>query len=104
LSEPMTRRGVLMKCTLTAIIGVVALPPMNEVQAAEKICADLKSMDPGARSIRESLKYTEVFPDAALRCGACAFFQTSALECGMCQIFDGLVNVSAHCDSWSPKN
>jgi hypothetical protein len=104
LSERMSRRKALIKCAATTFIGTVAIIATGESQAADKVCADPKSIDAGARSIRESLKYTEAFPDTSMRCAACAFYQAGAPECGMCQIFSGLVNASGHCDSWSPKN
>ena len=103
LIERISRRSVLIKCTAAAFIGAFALIDTGAAQAADKICADPKSIDVGTKGLRESLKYTESFLDTSMRCGACAFFQASAAECGVCQIFNGLVNASGHCDSWSPK-
>jgi hypothetical protein len=71
--------------------------------AGGKVCADLDSMDSGAKSMRTSLNYTEKSADADKTCGVCAFFQTASEGCGTCQIFNGPANPMGHCDSWSQK-
>jgi len=72
--------------------------------AADKVCADLKSMDSSSQSMRSSLNYVEMSTDASKTCSMCAFFQGPADGCGTCQIFNGPTNSKGHCDSWSAKN
>jgi len=71
--------------------------------AADKLCADPKSMDSGARSMRSSLNYVEISADASKTCSKCAFFDDSADGCGRCQVFSGPANSKGHCDSWAAK-
>ena len=67
------------------------------------VCADPKSMDGGAKSIRESLHFTEKAADATMTCGKCAFFMATSGGCGTCMIFNGPANEEGHCDSWAAK-
>ena len=72
--------------------------------AAEKLCADPKQMDSGAKSIRDSLNYIEKSKDAAKTCAACGFFEAKGDGCGNCMIFTGPANALGFCDSWSAKS
>jgi len=94
------RRGVELPLggLLLAAAGSVA------AQAADKVCADVKSMDSGQKSIREALNYVEKSPDATKTCGSCGFFMAAADGCGTCMIFTGPANAQGHCESWSAKS
>jgi hypothetical protein len=93
------RRGVQLPLgSLVLATGVV-----SAASAAEKVCVDMKTLDSGAKSIRDSLHYVEMSPDPAKTCGACGFFTEPKDGCGSCMIFQGPANAKGHCESWSPK-
>jgi hypothetical protein len=91
--------GLLVGVACTAGIGAA-----GTAAAADKVCADIKSMDGSAQSLRSSLNYAEISKDASKTCSICAFFQGSTDGCGTCQIFSGPANSKGHCDSWGAKS
>jgi hypothetical protein len=103
--EQISRRKLLegsLQISLTSILfGALA---SGRCVAAGNVCADVKSMDSGAASLRNSLNYTEASPDVSKTCSACGFFQAGTEGCGTCQIFNGPVNEKGRCDSWSAKS
>ena len=91
-----SRRKVLESGLL--LVPAVALAP--SLAKAAGACAD------AADSLRASLHYAEVGPDAKQACAACGFFEAdagNATACGNCKIFNGPANPKGHCDSWSAK-
>jgi len=55
-------------------------------------------------SLRASLHYAEMGPDATMTCSLCGFFDADGTKtCGNCKIFNGPANVKGHCDSWAAK-
>jgi hypothetical protein len=73
--------------------------------SASKVCADLETLDENARSLRQSLHYTEMSPDPNAVCGQCAYFHAAASGCGTCDIYSGgPANSHGHCDSWSKRS
>jgi hypothetical protein len=67
-------------------------------KAATEACAD------PADSLRASLHYAEMGPDAKATCSTCGFFEADGDKaCGSCKIFNGPANAKGHCDSWSAK-
>lgn len=85
--------GLLLAATATA----------TAAHAADKVCVDMEHLDSGAKSIRESLNYTNKSPDAAKTCAGCGFFEAKGDGCGNCMIFTGPAAATGHCDSWSAK-
>jgi hypothetical protein len=91
-----SRRKVLESGLL--LVPAVALAP--SLAKAAGACAD------PADSLRASLHYAEMGPDAKQTCAACGFFEpdaSNATACGNCKIFNGPANPKGHCDSWSAK-
>ena len=82
-------RGLLM------VPAAAFLPRMA---SAAEACADPTD------SLRASLHYTEMGPDAKMVCGECGFFEPPDKgACGNCKIFNGPANAKGHCDSWAAK-
>jgi len=91
-----SRRKVLETGLL--LVPAVALVP--SLAKAAGACADPSD------SLRSSLHYVEMAPDAKQTCGDCGFFEAdagNAAACGNCKIFNGPANPKGHCDSWSAK-
>ena len=91
-----SRRKVLESGLL--LVPAVALAP--SLAKAAGACADPSD------SLRASLHYAEMGPDAKQTCAACGFFEAdagNATACGNCKIFNGPANPKGHCDSWSAK-
>jgi hypothetical protein len=97
-----SRRQILARGAQFSLLGLFI--GGATAAAAEKVCADPKTMDSAAASMRSSLNYTEASKDAASTCSVCAFFSAPADGCGTCQIFNGPVNAKGRCDSWSAKS
>lgn len=102
MAAHLSRRNLLDRAVRISLAGLL-VGSTGTAAAADKVCADFNAMDSGARSMRMSLNYVEVFADVTKTCSLCAFFQAAADSCGMCQIFNGPVNGKGHCDSWGPK-
>jgi hypothetical protein len=82
--------------------GLLLVPaivfPASLAKAAATACADPTD------SLRASLHYAEMGPDATMVCGGCGFFEADGKNaCGNCKIFNGPANAKGHCDSWSAK-
>ena len=87
------------------MVGSALVRALEMAAAADaKACVDLKTMDSGQKSIRESLKFTEKAADPAKTCGSCGFFTPTTEGCGTCMIFTGPANSMGHCDAWSAKS
>ena len=106
------RREILCR-GLELLTAVAALPIAVSRASAATSCVEADS-----QPLRESLHYTDMAPEAAKACAACAYFtgeERKAAEgpkppaderkplCGQCMIFSGPVNATGHCDSWSMK-
>ncbi len=101
-NENLSRRKLLERGALLPLGGVL-LAAGTAQAAAPKVCANMATMESGAKSIRESLNYTEKFADEKMSCKHCAFFVSDNAGCGECMIFTGIANADGHCDSWSIK-
>jgi High potential iron-sulfur protein len=82
--------------------GLLLVPafafPASLAKAAATACADPTD------SLRASLHYAEMGPDAKATCAGCGFFEADGNKaCGNCKIFNGPANAKGHCDSWSAK-
>ena len=100
-----SRRELIAGGAQISLAGVLAMATSGvSALAADKVCADPSKMDGGQQSLRTSLHYAEVSPDAAKTCSACGFFQAGEGGCGNCMIFTGPANQRGHCDSWSAKS
>ena len=97
-----SRRKLLERGVQVSLGGIVAGAAVSAA-AADKVCADPKTMDSGQKSIRMSLNYTEMSPDQAKSCSMCGFFMPSG-DCGTCMIFNGPTTPEGHCDSWAAKS
>jgi hypothetical protein len=90
-----SRRKVIESGLL--LVPVIAFPA-SLAKAAATACADPTD------SLRASLHYAEMGPDATMVCGGCGFFEADGKNaCGNCKIFNGPANAKGHCDSWSAK-
>lgn len=100
----LSRRKLLERGIQLPLGGaLLAAGVAGTANAADKVCVDLKSIDAGQKSIRESLNYMEMGKDPTMVCGKCSFFTDPAAGCGMCMIFGGPANEHGHCDSWAAK-
>lgn len=100
-----SRRKLLERSLQIPLGGLLLAAAATSVaQAADKVCVDMEHLDSGAKSIRESLNYTNKSPDAAKTCAACGFFEAKGDGCGNCMIFTGPAAATGHCDSWSAKS
>ena len=89
-----TRRAVIER----GLLMVPAVAMMPSMASAAEACADPTD------SLRASLHYAEMGPDAKQVCGGCGFFDADGDKpCGSCKIFNGPANVRGHCDSWAAK-
>jgi hypothetical protein len=105
MTKHLSRRSLLRRGVQLPIGGLLlASAGSAAALAADKVCADVKNMDSGQKSIREALNYVEKSPDPAKTCGACGFFMATADGCGTCMIFTGPANAMGHCESWSAKS
>jgi len=88
-------RAVSRRSALELMVGMTAVV----------VCVDVSRLAPGARSLRASLRYGDIAPQPAERCGVCVFFKVAADApgCGTCQILSGPVAQTGHCDSWAKK-
>jgi hypothetical protein len=103
-NDNLSRRTLLRRGIQLPLGGLVLAAGVSSVAgAAEKVCADPKTMDSGAKSIRDSLHYVEMSPDPAKTCSGCGFFTEPKDGCGSCMIFQGPANAKGHCESWSAK-
>jgi hypothetical protein len=90
-----SRRKVIESGLL--LVPVVAFAP-SLAKAAATACADPTD------SLRASLHYAEMGPDATMTCSTCGFFEADGTNaCGSCKIFNGPANPKGHCDSWAAK-
>lgn len=103
--QVLSRRTLLRRGVVLPLGGLALATAASGVAvAAEKVCADPKTMDSGAKSIRDSLHYVETSPHANMTCSGCGFFQATPDGCGSCMIFQGPANPTGHCESWSAKS
>jgi hypothetical protein len=104
MAELISRRNFLDRGVQISLAGLAVGMGGGTAVAGDTVCADMKSMDSGSKSLRSSLNYTEASGDAGKTCSVCAFFQGPADGCGTCQIFNGPANSKGHCDSWGAKS
>ena len=96
MSQGSFSRRKVVESGLLAVPAFMFAPAF--ARAATEACAD------PADSLRASLHYTEMGPDATMTCSMCGFFEPDGTKtCGNCKIFNGPANVKAHCDSWAAK-
>lgn len=89
-----SRRTVIER----GLLMVPALAFLPSIAKAAGACADPTD------SLRASLHYTEMGPDAKMVCAGCGFFEADDdKSCGNCKIFNGPANAKGHCDSWAAK-
>lgn len=63
-------------------------------------------VQPASESLRASLNYVGASADPAVACAHCAFFTADPAgpACGACQMLGGPVDITGHCDSFSPPS
>jgi hypothetical protein len=67
-------------------------------------CYNEASLPAAQKSMRRSLGFKSVSPDAAKKCGLCNFFSAPAGGCGKCALLTGgVVPEGGVCDSWAKK-
>ena len=87
-----------------AALAPVAITVAASARAAETVCYDPAQLSLSDRNNRSSVNFLEKSPDAARRCGICAFFEHGGLGCGSCKLFAGMpVNANGVCDSFAAK-
>jgi hypothetical protein len=98
--EDLPRRVVLLRALQAATAFAVA-PHMIRVARAADSC-----VEPASESLRKSLNYASVTPNASQPCNACGFFtrDESKPACGNCMIMNGPVDNNGHCDSWAARS
>ena len=102
-NENLSRRKLLERGALLPLGGILLAAGTAQAAAPAKVCANMATMESGAKSIRESLNYVEKFADPKMSCLHCAFFTADGAGCGQCIIFTGIANPEGNCDSWSIK-
>lgn len=102
---PLDRRTFVARMGLVLAAGGAAAPALAAgAPAGPAACADPAALPLSQRSRRRSLGYVEPAPDAARRCGGCAFFTAGEGGCGSCQMLTGgPVSASGTCNSFAPK-
>ena len=99
-----------MSETRRRFIGLLGLAPIaallttRDAFAQASACYTPDALSPSQKSMRRSLGFADPAPDAAKRCGTCAFFTEAQNACGKCQILSGgPVPASAFCTSYAPR-
>lgn len=90
-----------------AIAGMVPVAVLAGRAGAQspKVCYDTASLPAGQKSLRRSMQYVDVSPDAKRRCGGCAFFTAGQEGCGTCALLrGGPVAATGFCTSFAPKS
>lgn len=98
-----SRRSVLRLCVQWPVIGVTACM-LSACGRKIAVCADPHNLTASENALRQGAHYVEHSTQPDKTCSKCSFFaEASAAACGVCQIFQGPVNRSGHCDSFSAK-
>jgi hypothetical protein len=96
-----SRRRFLAIAGLTPIALIAARESFAQAKPA---CYDMATMPLAQRNMRRSVGFVDPAPEAAKRCGTCAFFVAKPDGCGSCQILSGgPVSPTAFCTSYAPK-
>ena len=89
---------------LAGLAPVALLGARQGFAQSAPACYDLNKLPLSQKSLRRSMDFVDPSPDAAKRCGTCAFFMATQGGCGTCQILSGgPVAQSAYCTSYAPK-
>ena len=102
MGKLISRRTLLNHGVRFSLAGVL-IGVTRAATATDKECADPKSLDSGAQSMRSSLNYVDASPDSDKTCSKCAFFEASGDGCGMCQLLHSPVNAKGHCDGFGAE-
>jgi hypothetical protein len=94
---PVATRRRAIRAVLFAPLLIALTPSRSAAQA----CHSADNLSPSEEALRKSVAYQDVYPDAAKRCEACAFFKPTGAGCGACQILNGSVAATGHCHSWT---
>jgi hypothetical protein len=98
-----SRRRILAAAGLAPIALLGARHAFAQAKPASA-CYDMAKLPLAQRNMRRSVAFVDPSPDAAKRCGTCAFFVATQGNCGTCQIFSGgPTAASAYCTSYAPK-
>jgi hypothetical protein len=96
-----TRRRFI---ALAGLAPVAILGARQAFAQAKPVCYDMSSMSMAQKNMRRAVGFVDPAPDAAKRCGTCAFFVAKQDGCGSCQILSGGPTAqSAFCTSFAPK-
>lgn len=95
---------LLGSMTRLPLLAVAIIHPAMASAAGRNSCFDPDALDSGEQGMRESLGYSEDFPNSEQHCRACAFFTPDAEGvCGSCSILHGSVSPEGHCSSWAAR-
>ena len=97
-----SRRALL---ALAALAGGAGWGGLARAQSPAPACFNPKTLPAGDLSLRRSLGFKEVSPDAKRVCGGCAFFTAvQPAFCGKCTLLSGgPVSAASVCNSWAAK-
>ena len=75
----------------------------SSVRAA---CVDSDELSSSVQSMRESLEYTDMAPEASQSCRRCSFFKPAKPEqsCAPCEVLASAVSATGHCMSWTKRS
>jgi len=99
MGKLISRRELMGHGARISLAGLL-IGATRAASATDKVCADPKSLDSGAQSMRSSLNYVDASPDPAKTCSKCAFFEATSDGCGTCQLLHGPVDGKGHCDGF----
>lgn len=89
---------------IAGLAPVALLGARDSFAQAKSACYDMSTMSLAQKNMRRSVGFVDPAPDAAKRCGTCAFFVAKPDGCGTCQILSGgPVAPTAVCTSFAPK-
>lgn len=89
---------------IASLAPVALLGARQGFAQAKSACYDPATMSLAQKNMRRSVGFVDPAPDAAKKCGTCAFFVAGQNGCGTCQILSGgAVAQSAFCTSFAPK-
>jgi hypothetical protein len=107
---PLQSQESAMNETRRRFIALAGMAPVALLGAraafgqARPACVDPNSLPLAQKNMRRSVGYVDPGPDAAKRCGGCAFFMAKQGSCGTCQILSGgPVAQTGYCTSFAPK-
>ena len=97
------RRDVLRRLVVLSLSAGAA--PLLAACSRKPSCNDVTGLSPeDVRARNDTAAYTEVAPDPAKACSACAqWVPGGANACGGCKVLKGPINAGGSCKLFAPK-